>query len=366
MKKLMNRAGLLAAAFALALAVALALNAAAQTPEVAQAQTTGVAEVQSATCEGYEEKSHDWDRNGLIDICSPAQLNAIRYDLNGDGDQSGSDDPDVNVSIANVSAYNSVLGCGPGSCFGYELKADISLDDLPASDKPWTAIGPWQAVFDGNGFSITGLEGEHELFSAIGVRKDKDINDRTVVRNVDVVDADITLCGAGVLATVNHATIIGSYVKGKITCSATALGDAGGLVGANRGTIIASVADVDVKVTGIPAGARMRVGGFAGMNYGEIRRSYAYGNVIDARGTDVSSARPGAFKASGFANNYPSRGTIHWSFSYGDKIARNGSGENARVVSKSHAQFATELNSSSNSCAFREEWQFKSADCITD
>ena len=347
MKKLMNRAGLIAAAFALALAVALALNAAGQTPAVAQAP--------SAIC---ADKSYDVDGNGLIDICTPEQLYAMRWDLDGNGLVSGT----------NASAYHDLFHCGSESCKGYELKSDISIDDLP-SNKPWTAIGPWGAVFDGNRFSITGLKGQHGLFSAIGVTGSNaaDINAATVVRDVNVVDADITLCG-GALATINRATIIGSYVTGKITCSATAFGSIGGLVAANRGTIIASVADVEVKLTNIPADSYVRVGGFAGMNYGIIRRSYAYGDVIDARDAGVRNAHPRrnnrGFKAFGFANNHEVHGKIYSSFSYGNKSITNVSSE-----SDNPATFASGgLNSDSNSCELDRQWKFTFAQskCATD
>ena len=301
MKKLMNRAGLIAAAFALALSVALALNSAGQTPAVAQipaatqtptathtpAATQTPEATQTPTADANASVGgSDTDGNGLIEIENADQLNAMRYDLDGNGvleyDLNADGIPDISPDKQNT--YNALISCPPttAECKGYELTKDISLADLSAEYKPWTAIGPWQAVFDGNGFSITGLEGQHGLFHRIGVGGDDAVavNAKTVVRNVDVVDADIDLCG-GVLATLNRATIIGSYVTGKITCSATAFGNVGGLVGANRGTIIASVADVDVKVTDIHY--ILRGGGFAGMNYGEIRRSYAYGNVIDAR-----------------------------------------------------------------------------------
>ena len=366
MKKLMNRAWLLAAAFALALAVALALNAAGQTPAVAQipapTQTPTATQTPEAGANASARGS-DTDGNGLIEITTHAQLNAMRYDLDGDGvmDYDLNDDGIPDVSAADRVTLDNLFDCPPttAECKGYELKSDISL----ASYQNWEPIGAWQAVFNGNGFSITGLKGNKGLFSVIGDGGGNaaNINDATVVRNVDVVGADITLC-VGALATVNHATIIGSYVTGKITCSATAFGEVGGLVAANRGTIIASVADVDVKVTDIPADARMRVGGFAGMNYGDIHRSYAYGNVRDARSTTVRNARPRAFKASGFANNYLSKGgTIHSSFSYGDKIVTHGDGESAivdSINSKYPAVFAHGLNSNSDSCALADEWEF--------
>ena len=370
MKKLMNRAGLLAAAFALALAVALALNAAGRTPEVAQAQTTGVAEVQSATC---DPKSHDRDGNGLIDICTPAQLNAMRYDLNGDGIADG--DP-LNT------AYTDYLSCGQtntsdtASCKGYELMEDISLalyDGEPSSEEVWTPIGPWGAVFDGGGFSITGLKGNSGLFSVIGAG--------AVVKNVDVVDAKITRDNipgnVGVLAAVNLGTIIGSYVTGEITRKGkTAKGDIGGLVGRNQGAgkIYASVADVDIKVEDIPAGYGMRVGGFVGVNAAAIYRSYAYGDVTDNRAEGVRNAHSAnpkkGFNARGFAVNQTNhRGMIHDSFSYGNKIVTNDRDKSehpATFAYRSDSSRATDLTP--GSCELDSRWKFTFAqsECATD
>ena len=354
MKKLMNRAGLLAAAFALALAAALALNAATQTPEVAQAQ--------SAT---EEPKSYDKDGNGLIDIETPAQLNAMRWDPDGNG----------RVSGTNASAYHALLHCGSASCKGYELKSDISLASYPT----WDPIGPWGAVFDGGGFSITRLRGNNGLFSHIGAD--------AVVKNVDVVDAEITVAAeqggnVGALAAVNLGTIIGCYVTGEITRNATTNnGDIGGLVGRNQksgqksGKIYASVADVNITVTAIPIKPTgrhvMRVGGLVGLNAGAIHRSYAYGNVKDARSDwlpegpaqspeNRKATNTGVFKAHGFAVNHGGHGgEIYSSFSYGNKIVTDGPDEDATAVVGSiyPAKFASGLNSDSNSCALKV-WEF--------
>ena len=286
----------------------------------------------------------------------------MRYDLDGDGA------PDAGVAAADQTTYTNLFVCPPttAECFGYELMADISLASYKNT---WTRIGgSWQAVFDGNGFSITDLEGQHGLFDHIGAGGNDDVNAKTVVKNVDLVGAKITLAanrGGGALAQVNHATIIGSYVTGEITANATEKGvDFGGLVGWNKGMIAASVVDVDVKVTNISVNKIARLGAFSGMNYGKIYRSYAYGNIIDARTRDARAAatRPNSFHAFGFVVNHGQKGgTIDSSLSYGDKIVTEGDGENAIVASRSPAKFTTTPRTSpliTDSCALDDESEF--------
>ena len=76
---------------------------------------------------------YDTDGDGLIEIKSLAQLNAIRWDLNGDGDP----------TAANAAAYAAAFpgrseahgcpdtddtGTDPGPCLGYELAANLDFD----------------------------------------------------------------------------------------------------------------------------------------------------------------------------------------------------------------------------------------------
>ena len=376
MSKLMNRAGLLAAAFALALAVALALNAAGQTPATAQVpaatptHTPAPTHTPTAThtpevAQAQIVRGSDTDGNGLIEITTHTELNALRYDLDGDGrmnyDLNSDGIPDV--SAAERVILDDLFDCPPDKCKGYELKEDISL----ASYDNWEPIGPWQSVFDGNGFSVTGLKGNNGLFGVI------DGDSEAVVKNVDVVRAVITpradQGGAvGALANVNHGTIIGSYVTGEIIRDALTFGSLGGLVGRNTGSgeIYASVADVNIKVTSLPAGNVIRVGGFVGKNDGVIHRSYAYGNVRNAIPFPATSANSGGkFKAHGFAVNHYVHGKIYSSFSYGDKIVTTG--EHATVdttKSKFPAEFASGWARNdgttliTNSCDLADEWEF--------
>ena len=387
MNKLMNRAGLLAAAFTLALAVALAMNAARQTPAVAQIPAATHTPTATHTPEATQTPAaganasaigSDTDGNGLIEITNADQLNAMRWDLDGDG----SEDADVPDADKGKHARYFHACSGTILCKGYELKSDISL----ASYQNWEPIGPWKSVFNGNGFSITGLEGQNGLFGNIGVWGDDAVavNAKTVVKNVDVVGAVITPLDThggpvGALAAVNRATIIGSYVTGELTRNATTVnGDTGGLVGWNleTGKIYASVADVNIKVTAIPLSLpgkgpfAFRVGGFAGVNYGTIRRSYAYGNVRDARidwplegpapsPENRNATNTGIFRAYGFAVNHGIRGgRIYSSFSYGNKIVTSGPAEDATAVDGSiyPAKFASG-SKFTDSCALKV-WEF--------
>lgn len=93
----------------------------------------------------------------------------------------------------------------------------------------------------------------------------------------------------------------------------------GGLVGYNisGGKIYASVAKVEVKVKG--RSDVMRAGGFVGKNNGEIRQSYAYGDVIEIH--DPTSTRVVLL---GFGvNDSPKGGNIDRSISYGDRIVKS-------------------------------------------
>ena len=96
---------------------------------------------------------YDEDNDGLIDITTLAQLNAVRHDLFGDGDP---------TSSSGAAAYNAAfpdrnassggrMGCPSGTCTGYELMnsldfdtdgdGDVDTDDAYANWAPSTATG---------------------------------------------------------------------------------------------------------------------------------------------------------------------------------------------------------------------------------
>ena len=251
----------------------------------------------------------DADGNGLIEIGTLAELNNVRYSLDGAGYKT------------NASATPDTTGCPSTGCIGYELINDLTFDDdgdgstwtrnsdgsvtLDAGDDNdtyfviaggssggWVPIGDrsnrFTAVFEGNGRTITGLATARDLLD-IGLFGSTDGAD---IRNLGLVGNFARKIGTG------HARVgglVGWQRDGTITAS-YATGDAeggadtapvyyvGGLVGwQDRGaSITASYATGDVHGG---AGGGDRVGGLVGYQYdGTITASWAIGDVDGGAG----------------------------------------------------------------------------------
>ena len=92
---------------------------------------------------------YDTDDDGLIEIASLAQLNAVRYDLNGNG---------AADSLTNWRSYYAAftsaawgMGCPKRKCTGYELTANLDFDtngsgDADAGDTYWNAGEGWDPI----------------------------------------------------------------------------------------------------------------------------------------------------------------------------------------------------------------------------
>ena len=108
-----------------------------------------------------DDEDIDRDGDGLIEIAAAAELNSVRYALNGDGRR------------LSASAELNTTGCGGGdgirSCDGYELVANISLAAY-RDGKGWQPLGEgplnfegecegaaFDGIFEGNGFAVTNL-----------------------------------------------------------------------------------------------------------------------------------------------------------------------------------------------------------------
>ena len=171
----------------------------------------------------------------MIGVFNLEQLNAIRYDLDGDGRSDDRRNPE-----AYDAAYPDASSCK--RCIGYELARPLDFDD-PGSyasgtvnpgwttGDGWLPIGisgsPFQATFQGNGYTISNL-----YIHRSGVDTGLFGYTYGVIRNVDLVDADVTGAeNVGGLAGLNAGgTIMAGYVTGRVTGQVRV----GGLIGVNR------------------------------------------------------------------------------------------------------------------------------------
>ena len=235
--------------------------------------------------------AYDTDDDGLIEVHTVEQLNAIRCDLNGDGeiDDLTSNDPAVagSKAAAYVAAFHGILPPDEVTYGGYELAVDLdfagskwALDAtadgiLDAVAEGWAPIGgssnPYRSTFNGNGHTITGLyinrpnTGEVGLFGYAGAG--------ARIRNVGLEEVEVTASNyVGSLAGHNEGTIASSYATGTVTGT----DHVGGLVGLSKGSIASSYATGAVTGSG---GDESMTGGLVGRNDGTITSSYATGAV---------------------------------------------------------------------------------------
>ena len=331
------RLPLFAAAFTL-LSLALSLVfLSGQSAPAAQAQTTTPT---TATTVDYD--SND-DR--LIEISNLAQLNAIRWDLNGDGAVAAADQTNYSAAFPNAAAG---MGCPDGSdadtnpdpCLGYEMKADLTFDtngdgSVTVADSAglywnngagWTPLGdarnyPFTGQFQGRGKTISHLFINNAtaphlgLFGAIGHRGSVA---GVGLPKVNIASSVPTTAGSLVGSSTGRVTT--SYATGTIAVNIGGASRinamAGGLVGYNglAGTIQASFAEVAVAVRHSSASAI--VGGLAGQSGGSIQASYAAGAVSGHGNTRFT-------KIGGLAGN--NGGTITASYARG-QVTATGSG----------------------------------------
>ena len=246
--------------------------------------------------------NHDSDGDGLIQITTVEQLNAVRYDLDGDGTVEDDDNTEGVDEAALYSAAFPVASdgsvCPDGTlCTGYELMNDLDLDtdgDGTAGDGDtyWNSGAGWQpigvlnsgfaATFEGNGRSINNLlidrsaEDHVGLFGLVG--------EDAEIRNIALVDISVTgsryvggLAGQLKASTVSSASTAGTVAGNR--------GRIGGLVGDGQNSIIE---DSRSSATVTAMGSSGRAGGLVGELQGTgseggvksvVRRSYATGTV---------------------------------------------------------------------------------------
>ena len=243
---------------------------------------------------------YDTDGDKLIEISYLEQLDAVRYDPNGDGTPDEATDAD-GKETADAKAYSAAFPVGTGEvvcasgCTGYELAKSLDFEQAAsyrsgAVDGTWIAtsggagwtpivhidatnnVEGYNATFEGNGYTISNLYINAEytnrptgLFGILG--------DGASVNKLGLLSVSVTgwYNDTGALAGRNNASISNSYASGAVVGK----GDLGGLVGNNgaRGTLSKSY------TAGSVAGDESNVGGLVGDNFGAIVRSHSASDV---------------------------------------------------------------------------------------
>ena len=224
---------------------------------------------------------YDLDDDGLIEVSNLFQLNAIRWDLDGNG-RADHPDSDNFYALAYPSAVRN-MGCPDGDCLGYELMADLDFDTdqngvIDSGDHWWNARKGWQpigtpsapytGILAGNGHTIVNLHINRTTLSGIGLFG-------AVGTAGSVTDLHLTRSlirgqhWTGSLAGVNHGTVADcSSEDSNIAGNSTV----GGLIGHNFGSIHTSYSAGVIVGNSLP-------GGLTGWNSGTLAASYAQGIV---------------------------------------------------------------------------------------
>ena len=247
----------------------------------------------------------DDDNDGLIEISNLDMLYNIRWNLDGTTYDDESDDGDGNegdTTGAPVNQTNTNNCETPTDGFylcGYELTRSLDfavagdyangtvndswrptddsdpamvVDPADGTNSGWAGIGSFNAIFDGNGNTISNLyrrvNGDNGLFTST--------QSNAHIRSIGIVSGSL-YGGSG------RDTI-------------------GMLVGNNRGDITDSYATtvvIDANDGGSSASSTQQIGGLAGANSGTIRGSYATGAVEGGNNFDSIGGLVGRNSSSG-------------------------------------------------------------------
>ena len=233
-------------------------------------------------------RDYDSDNDGLIDVANLAQLDALRYDLNGDGLVDGA------IWMPYYTAYPmGALGMGCPSddgCTGYELTGNLDFDtdddgDVDSDDDYWNGGDGWEPIGEADTPFIADFKGNRRTVSNLFIDRDTEDEvglfgaiDRSRITGVTLVGADVSgrdavgsLLGDGV-----YGSVVDNHARGQVSGE----DEVGGLVGRTWGTVWHSSAAVNVS-------GNDAVGGLVGHQIlNDTIASYATGNVegMDAVG----------------------------------------------------------------------------------
>ena len=189
---------------------------------------------------------YDTDNDGLIEVNSRERLNAIRWDLDGDGVVASADQANYLVAFPNAPV---TAGCtydhdgnsqsAEVACIGYELTGNLNFNGSQwargqGDGKGWDPIGeytgtggspfgsPYTAIFEGNNNTISNLYINRDQESGVGLFGNVGdyVNRSIEIRNVELLNVDVT-------GGEKVGGLVGNYVKGSISNSSVT-GDVSG------------------------------------------------------------------------------------------------------------------------------------------
>ncbi len=259
---------------------------------------------------------YDDDNDGLIDVRSLAQLDAIRHDLNGDGDPSATGATAYGTAFPNrVTTASGRMGCPSGACTGYELRADLSFDEngdgqMTATGDPqywnsgsgWLPLGYYAAAFRGNGHTISYLYVNRTTTTDVGLFRG--LNTGSSVDGVGVLHADVTgQTNVGILAASLAGPVTRVWTTGRV---------AGGNLVGGLATSVATGGSIKASWSAAAVHASSgRAGGLVdSVTFGSITASWSAGRVTATSGGGLAGFRLGTV-----TDSYWDTGTSGWSTS---------------------------------------------------
>ena len=272
---------------------------------------------------------YDNDNDGFIDVNNLAQLNAIRWDLNGDGDVAAGDLTSYQAAFPSPAAG---MGCKPTDhdgdpttvdqpvCTGYELMKDLTFDEnrdnaidsgdatywdsgagwepLVSLDTDGTVLGAYTATFEGNSNTIDYLFINRDALNYVGLFGQLDNPGR--IRNLTLTHVNVTgddyvgaLVGFNMDGVVSSVTasgdLTGDDYLGGLVGSNGCLASCNGVVGTARvegSSFTGSVTGVKLTVTIYESYSHgsQHIGGLVGHNARHIANSHADATVKGSSG----------------------------------------------------------------------------------
>ncbi len=194
--------------------------------------------------------ARDRDGDGLIEVDNLTQLDAIRWDLDGNGISEHAD-----YAAAFFDSDAGTL-CSVENCAGYELTANLDFDTngngkADEGDVYWNGGRGWIPIGEGSPFVTTFDGGDHTI-SNLYIRRTPDVGlfgilgSGSAVSGIGLVAASVGASGygsAGALAGIGHGVIEDSFADGLV---GGCVDNLGGLVGVNDGSIANSHSAVEV------------------------------------------------------------------------------------------------------------------------